>query len=752
MKPILHKTIKKFRSQLELLLEDIKLEKDGCSLAFYFDTVYLQRAALGYKDYYYAEDEVFMADKFNDDTTLVCSLVSGGFIGQFRLLPPHQNEFLNKINSNFDGTNVDNWREEVKAFVADAKLDLSAHDLLSQLSRSETDEDLVDRFTDYIETTKRGFNISHCLLPWDRRLAGWERKKLLVVENNPPDYDFIFSSQNFNTLKDALDNHPKRKHKINNFIDATALSILIELTREFRNDAKLAPRLYLPSGKRTLFRDVLNETGLSSELKYPFEKRESSVIRNEEYFFYRSFFRVQSKTGKAELSPDWDEKQIRALYDKASAILERPESIETLEETDDKPLQEIIDIMENQSFLKNVWIEFINSGDLKDILSHLKNLQNITEQFDEAQKTSQDVDFADQVRQALRQSRQNVFDNLDEVKVASMLWEDIHKKVSELRGNITESNQDPDALFRNRKLFRYGFPEESHAEIKEYLSLLLSLETKSEFTRKAIGRIVSQYMKATNSHEPENKERLIFITAILCALDLKTEIKALLERPRRRVNLHYSLKIALAGAELELNNYRRGKSLTEELEKQFKDEHTTPYVKCDLAIGLTYLYYYAWVALRRKVERDGLPPADPALNYEIGWLISSAIVFAEHANSLVQDRPLAQKVYVYNQYLFCMVESEDEKFKKKTRNFAPKLREYQGQFDVWSFMYSDTLSRYFRWRALDQTDEKQKAIFKNEALALSNEAMALAPNDKEIKAFHTKLVDEIDDEIEAGKG
>jgi hypothetical protein len=190
-----------------------------------------------------------------------------------------------------------------------------------------------------------------------------------------------------------------------------------------------------------------------------------------------------------------------------------------------------------------------------------------------------------------------------------------------------------------------------------------------------------------------------------------------------------------------------GMGLTEQLEKQFKEEPATSYAKCDLAIGLTYLYYYAWIALKRKVERDGLAPADLNRNYQIGYLINSSIVFAEHANSLVETRPLAQKVYVYNQYLFCMVESEDEKFKKKTRNFAPKLREYRGQFDVWSFMYSDTLSRYFRLRAIDHPDEQQKAAFKNEALALSDEAMALAPNDEEIKAFHTKLVDEIDDEV-----
>lgn len=743
---VLYKTIKNFRSHLELLLEDIKLEREGYTLAFYFDTAYLQRAALGYKDYYdddvetFKKDkfsETFKKDKFNDDTTLVCSLVSGGFIGQFRLLPPHQNEFLSKINSNFDGTNYERWRDEVHAFVADAKLDLNADEFLSHL-QTDNDEDLINRFTEYTETTKIGFNVSHCLLPWDRRLTGWERKKLLVVETEPPDYDSIFLSKNFNNLKNAMGNH--RKHDISNFIDATALSILIERTRDFKN-SKLVPRFFIPATKYDTFREALKDTGLISELKYTFDKRESTVIRDEEYFFYRSFFRKQSRNGKTAAASEWGEEQMEKLYDETSAIIERFDSIETFE-FDDKQLQEIIDGMENYSFLKNVWIEFINSGDLRDILG---NLQNIKQQFDEARKTYEDVEFAEQVKEALRRTRENIFDNLDEVKGASILWEDINKKVSELRGKISKSNWDADALFRNRKLFRYSFPDEYHKEIKKYLSLLLSLETEAEPTHKVIGKVVNLYRKAKGLEENENQKPLILITAIFCALELKDKIIKLFEKSKRKTNLHYSLKIALAGAELDSNYYHKGKSLVDELEKLYYKVDTSPAVQCDLAIGLTYLYYYAWLALKRTVERDDIPSTEnPKLNQEISRLINNSIVFAERATSLVVGKPLAQRVYVYNQYLFCLVESENAEHNKKMRNFAPRLNGYRDQADIWSYMYYDTLSRYFRWRAMEQPDKKQKEIFMKEALLLSDDAMALAPNDEEIKTFHTKLIDELD--------
>lgn len=716
-------------------MEDIEFESSGYTLAFYFDTEHLQRAALGYKDYYFDDLETFKTDEFTDDTTLVCSLLSGGFIGQFRLLPPHQNEFLKKINSNFHGTNYEHWRGEVHTFVEDAQFDLNIDEFVRQL-QNESDDNLIKRITaEHTEVTKKGFNVSHCLLPWDRRLAGWARKKLLVIDRDSPDYDAIFLSKSFNSLREAMTNH--RKHYVSNFIDSAALTILIDLTRQFRiKNSRLVPRFFIPRTKYNLFREALRDTGLISELVYPVNGQESSVIRNEEYFFYRSFFRTQTRIVKTE----WDVTQIKELYEKASTILDRYESIETLE-LDDKPLQEIIDGMENYSFLKNVWIEFINSGDLRNILG---NLEDIKKHFEEAKKSYDVISFAEQVKDALKTTRKNIFENLDVVQRASVLWDGIHKRVSELRGSISKKNSDGNALFRNRKLFRYGFPEEFHEQIEDYLVLLLSLETEAESTRKAIGNLVNLYRKVEHMEDQGNQRNLILITAIFCALDLKDKIKKLPDRLKKRSNLHYSVKIALAGAEFESNNYRKGMDQIEELEKLYYKDGTPAAVQSDLAIGLTYLYYYGWLALKRTSEREQATSEDPKLCQKIDGLIYNATVFAERATSLVARKPLAQRVYVYNQYLFCLVESEDPENKKKMRYFASKLNNYQGQTDVWSYMYSDTLSRYFCWRARLEPDKNQKQRLMDEAFRLIGEAMRLAPDDAEISAYHTRLVNEMD--------
>ena len=108
-----------------------------------------------------------------------------------------------------------------------------------------------------------------------------------------------------------------------------------------------------------------------------------------------------------------------------------------------------------------------------------------------------------------------------------------------------------------------------------------------------------------------------------------------------------------------------------------------------------------------------------------------------------KDRP-EQKIYAYNQYLFCLVEGAQPENNKKMREGFSKPNDYRVQADVWSYMYYDTLARYMRWRAMGQTDRSQKAALIKEAISLSNDAIELAPHDEEIKKFHTKLIDESD--------
>jgi hypothetical protein len=738
--------LKKIRNHVELLWEDISLEQKGYKVAFYFDTLFLQRAAIGYKDYYI--DDVFRADKFKTDVTLVCSLVSGGFIGQFRLLAPHEDEFLDKINSHFDWQDYDNWRDEVTAFVADTDVDLNSQDFFNSLEKS-TEEELIKRFDEHAEMTKKVLNVCHNLLPWDRRLTGWERKKLLITDAEKPNYEDIFATGFFETLKDALQN--KRGKTVSNFVDAAALSILILQTRAFNEGrSKLAPRFFLPKKEFNTLGDVLSSTGLIDELNGNLSDNNSAVLRDEDYFLYRASFRTRQLSVIAGLpavgqfepadlnnsGTDWEVDQIKDLYDKASAAAESSDAVDK-GEIDFGDLSDNLKGMESYSFLRNVWIEFIKSRDLEVIVSQLNKLK---QQFDKAQITYREMSFAEKVKTGLRKTRSDIFEDLDRVKHAGVVWEEIESKAGELRKRLSANNWDSDALFRNLKLYRYGFPERYRKEIKLSLRDFLSHETEHDVTVKAINKLVNQYMKV-RSRQETGAETLTRITAIFCALELKDKLRKLIGPLRNRVKLHYSLRIALAGAELDLSHFNRGLRDIEDLETLWCADETPPLDKCNIAIGLTYLYYYAWVARKKEAERKGNQPANEA-QPKAESLIKNAIVYAQRARNAVGNRDMALRVYVENQYLFCMVEAANPDRNREMKEAFARLNNYETQSDVWSYMYYDTLARYQRWRALEQSDDEARDSLMRQAIKLSSKAGNLAPSDEEVMQFHNSLLEE----------
>jgi hypothetical protein len=98
-----------FHQNLELLLEDIKL---GDRIEIYFDAEDLVAVILGM--YYFrirktrgVGAHLFDWEAFrNDDRVLVHCLAYAGWLGEIKLLPPHQAEFLNLLEHDFHLANV----------------------------------------------------------------------------------------------------------------------------------------------------------------------------------------------------------------------------------------------------------------------------------------------------------------------------------------------------------------------------------------------------------------------------------------------------------------------------------------------------------------------------------------------------------------------------------------------------------------------------------------------------------------------
>src|SRR5262245_49390843 len=98
-------TIERLREVLETELQDRKLQEMGCTVDLYFDTVDVQRAVLGMWDFVtdrHARPLEIDREEFDRDASLVAALLAAGWLGRFRMLPPHQAEFLRHLEHGVD--------------------------------------------------------------------------------------------------------------------------------------------------------------------------------------------------------------------------------------------------------------------------------------------------------------------------------------------------------------------------------------------------------------------------------------------------------------------------------------------------------------------------------------------------------------------------------------------------------------------------------------------------------------------------
>src|SRR5258706_5518737 len=89
-----------FFKNLEWQLEDLAVEEQGRSVELFFDTNDVTVAALG-MDAYYNEQGAFLAEGFKEERALVRCLLASGWLGEIRMLSPHQAEFLSLLNIDF---------------------------------------------------------------------------------------------------------------------------------------------------------------------------------------------------------------------------------------------------------------------------------------------------------------------------------------------------------------------------------------------------------------------------------------------------------------------------------------------------------------------------------------------------------------------------------------------------------------------------------------------------------------------------
>jgi hypothetical protein len=213
---------------VEYCIEDAVLEEQGIEIDMYFDTSQVRAAALGMMAYYH-HGFGFDVEQFTQPLALVQCLLARGFLGEFRMLPSHEAEFLNLLEMGFGGE----WPQNMRTLAATFQEALQGRRRGSRhMFRTITSLDIGDpaQIEQYVQQqagmAEMFFKVVECMRGnWKTRVAEWRERRLLVLpglDGSHLDYTSILSAPSFERVKKSFD--LKRPGLLkNNFADAFAV-------------------------------------------------------------------------------------------------------------------------------------------------------------------------------------------------------------------------------------------------------------------------------------------------------------------------------------------------------------------------------------------------------------------------------------------------------------------------------------------------------------------------------------------------
>jgi hypothetical protein len=725
-----------FLDNLKLQIEDISLERDDKYIDIYFDTSDVRASLLG-MEAFFNPHRGYNAQTFYEDRTLVQCLAAAGWLGQLQLLPPHQSEFLNLLNLDLDVETPAEKDPKARAqeFLYQIKVTGTTDQGLASAVTEKGEPhkpDIVEFVREHASSAINIFKAIQCIrgVNWQKRLTDWRAKGRLVFRPINFDYPSILNSNIFKELKKAFDNK-RPESTINNFADAAAVVLLIALVNRYRKgETDRVPRFFVPTH---IFHEAVTEAGAMPLLAYKGSRKGGglTVLRNEDYFKFSSFFRTRRRGEKGDVAVDLDEEfeSLNELRRQIEDILKAQEPL-TSEAVDkiffsEQPLSRIIEELQQLSFFENVWLPYSAQQEAQEALREL----------DETAQQLVSEDYSEAVEIAIGETRLELEENAKGYRLVSTLWTHLEQASISLHSSIRKDPGRPLDVFWDLGLLRFDFPRNTHQRITNVLEALFSGDEKAEREAR-ISAITAYYSYARQQNAAKKEGDLILAAAVLWVTRMDKELVKLLEKVH--VKFHYSLKIVYAASLFRLNNrVGMGQKVVEDLKKEFEQERDTQR-RTGLAVGLAYLNFHLWDRLDFGPSwRPAATKSAKAPQEQGQLLINDAIAFAKIAYE-AGDVPDTQKyVYALNQYLYYLVEGGDAGQLVRMKLLAERLADFKNDPNLWQYRFEDTLARYFHRLALlaDSVEQKKELM----TLAKRHiEAACEGPyRDQEVEGYRT---------------
>lgn len=758
--------IKKIYSNLHLEVSDREAQASGKTITLFFDTLDAITAALGMHWYTVNASEgsgVVSREKleaFRAPAALVDCLLASGWLGTFRLLPPHQAEFLRKLDSR-DVFQKFKWPDPRNRDFLRA-VGLYDEKENSAVLETMTGEDRKSFIRKQADSADRFFKAFECIHePWWKRLGRWRgdpgdtKQPLFDTQPLGIDYRKLIASDDFAAVlkqfeTDRQSTYASASASVNNFADAVALTMLIELARRFNDrESNDVPRFFDSKGT---FRSVARRAKVEESLQVCFGKAgETPVLVEADYLIYKATFNRPPRQQSSAASRPTPRVGPEEIYGEIGNIIEkesepRLKALDEVHLTDGRLLGESIDELLSLSFLRYVWLEELAEDEMRkyELDYHAATKEGTTDALKK------------QVASAISDTREALKRNADEYRRLSAAWLNLQRWVVELRKTHLKSRHESFDPIRDWRLVRFAFPLEIENRVRQVMYSLLdpAIEEDEITDQEGWHQLVDAYIG-------DGIENAQLAAAALWPMHAYGTIVELLQKTNDQ---SHAMRVIYAAAHVELgsnDSITIAERILGELVACFKDDEgistLQPWDSWQLgqrAIGIAYLYFHIWEKLGysapwRKVEGYPIKAGERGRK-----LVSEAVQFAgkavrrlgdaERGNLPLDDKMQMELVYAKDQLLYYLVEQGDSHQENAMEAAARDLESLKRRWGerAWMATYHDSLARYHHFCAVRSPDEATWRGLLDEAIKCARAAVGADPADVQATDYHGLLLRE----------
>ncbi|HEY6352369.1 MAG TPA: hypothetical protein VI636_23470 [Candidatus Angelobacter sp.] len=720
-----------FVQNIEIQLEDAKLEKDEIEIALYWDTSDVRKAVLGMAGFYDA-DSTFNAEDFRSRNTLVISLAAAGWLGQMQMLQPHQSELLNLISMGFGLADRKVPPGGIGQFLRNAEF-IGTHNIMSFENAKE--EEINRLVEEQAGDAERLFKAVQAISgTWETRLMSWHKSEHLKLRADP---EFEFAVALRSELFDRLLQHFEKARpdfSINNYTDALAMCYLHQRKMLFeQGKSNLFPRFFASSPTF----EVGALAHLDGSLFAEAIRRKQPVLCDVDYYIFRATFnpkrsdKVKIKAGKSLADFEPIVRDLRTLLDSPEPI---PQNVLEEMRIDDRRIKDVIHELRQFLFLEHVWLPYAATELVKAANEHLNT----------ARELANNQNFKRSVKEAIEEAMNALRSNVHEYRKSSRLFRELKQALAEKRKHFRDADPEVLDVFKTFGLLRFGIPSSVQPAVKRILAMLLTTAETSENT--ALSDFFSAHRIVVRADSPE---ALAKVLAVLWVYGLDEHLDEVLSK-RREINrwepdVEHPWVLAFHAAALFRHNRRgldmkKGKLLLRILEKRL-GAATLSLERAQLASGTAYLNFHYWVACGGRALWRDTQAGNAQITSDASRSFRHAIQYARIAcQEKIQDPRL--RAYVLNQLFYYLIEGSTNEEFAEAQSLIGEIRDLKAtKRAAWDYRYDDTLARYNHRRSVLAKSPEGRRELLELAKKYSTEAVQHSFGDPEVERYHEMLVE-----------